>query len=500
MSPHHQSACARVAVLVAKNRFDAEKQLPLLSEIADIIELRLDYWSEYFIDEIARLRSQLTLPVIFTLRKFSQGGHCHWPEAERLNFIEKLAQLKPEYIDFEYDIPTLWLQNFRRQFPQITLIGSYHDFNGTPEDFMESVKPLLKPEFDIIKLAYMAHHVRDALRLLIFIHHFSLQRAVIGIAMGEAGQISRIVAPIIGSVMTYGTIYEGSNPAPGQISLQDLTHIYRVHHLNRHSRIYALLGDPIEQSPGHKFHNRAFHLLKKNAVYVKCRIPALELEECFILIKKLPFYGMSVTIPHKETLAIFLDELFGIASKINIVNTVKREQQKYDGFNTDALATIDVLEKQTSLINKAVLILGAGGAAKAIAYALRHAGAKITLCNRTLSRAQEFTQQFGGTALDFSQLHSATVLPYSIVINTLPGSAYIQQCGGWQFPPSNSKIAMDIVLKPLETAFLAAARVSGWICLQGDSFYKAQAVRQLRLWFELDEKASFSLFHLYPCG
>lgn len=483
-----EGGCARVAVLVATNRLTAEQQLALLPDIADIIELRLDYWSALCLEEIAQLRNQFTLPVIFTLRKISQGGNCHWSEPERLDFIKKLAGLGPEYFDLEYDVPVPWLQNFRREFPHITLIGSYHDFTHTPENLMENFQALLKTEFDIIKLAYMAKELSDTLRLLIFINSLSQRHAVIGIAMGEAGQLSRIVAPVVGSIMTYGVIHENLSSAPGQISLQDLTQIYRVQRLNRHSRIYALLGDPVAQSPGHRVHNHAFEILEKNAVYVKCRIPAAELGPCLTLMQKLPFYGMSVTIPHKETIVPFLDKLDGIAAQMKIVNTLNCENQLYCGHNTDALAAIEILEKRKSLLNESILILGAGGSAKAIAFALQKAGAKITLCNRTLARAQHFTEQHGGVAIDFETLFSEKTFTYSVVINTLPGEAYAQQCAEWRLPLSPPGIAMDIVLKPLETLFLKSARKSGWSCVRGDRFYRAQAIGQLKIWFDLDEE------------
>src|SRR5262249_35057033 len=109
---------------------------------------------------------------------------------------------------------------------------------------------------------------------------------------------------------------------------------------------------------------------------------------------------------------------------------------------------------------------------------------EVTLCNRTLSRALDFTKRFGGKAIDFTTLFSLQAFPYDIIINTLPASGYVAQCANWQIPSAPPDgIAMDIVLKPLETAFIQSAKVRGWRCITGDALFHAQALRQQQIWF-----------------
>ena len=378
----------------------------------------------------------MTLPVIFTVRRASQGGQSALPETQRLQLLHQLAELSPEYIDIEYDTANDWLSEFRSQHPHIQLIGSYHNFSTTPDDLTAEFSPmLLNHPFDILKIATFARNICDTLRLLIFLQAASRKHRMIGLAMGEYGQISRILAPIVGSLFTYGCLSADTASAPGQLTLAELTDIYRVHLLNADTAIYALLGDPVEQSPGHRFHNREFALRHKNAVYVKCRVNAEVLAQAMSLFRQLPFSGFSVTIPHKETVVQFVDELHEEAAVIRIVNTIRREHHCYLGFNTDASGAASVLEEIVALKNQRILILGAGGSGKAIAYVLLARGAKVTLCNRTLLRAVAFTQQFGGTAIDFAALFTAEKFPYDIVINTLPVNAFMQQCADWRIPP-----------------------------------------------------------------
>ena len=160
--------------------------------------------------------------------------------------------------------------------------------------------------------------------------------------------------------------------------------------------------------------------------------------------------------------------------------------QHYQGFNTDAPGCISVLEEISPLKNQRCLILGAGGSAKAIAYSLLGKNAAVTLCNRTLARAASFTEKFGGKSIDFNALFSSTEFPYDIIINTLPAAAFAQQCAAWKIPPTDTGIAMDIVLKPLETAFIQAAKAAGWRCITGDALFAAQALGQLKIWFNSD--------------
>ena len=214
----------RIAVITAKNSVEAVHLLSA-AVLADVIELRLDYWSTIDMAALAALRQQITLPVIFTLRKASQGGRCTMAEPQRLALLHQLAALAPEYLDIEYDTPAEWLREFQQRHPRIQLIGSYHNFVETPADLPALLQSLYHPAFSIYKLATFAQNILDTLRLLIFLKGACQNHRLIGLAMGEYGQISRILAPIVGSLFTYGCLDEESSVAPGQLTLSELTDI-----------------------------------------------------------------------------------------------------------------------------------------------------------------------------------------------------------------------------------------------------------------------------------
>jgi 3-dehydroquinate dehydratase/shikimate dehydrogenase len=478
----------RVASILCKEISIAKMQIQAALPVCDVVELRLDYLEKIDISDVKTLHDASSVPVIFTLRTRSQGGQCNLPESARLRLITQLAALHPDYLDLEYDTSDEYILAFKKNFPTIQLIGSYHDFEKTPDDLEGLFLRLHKPYFDIFKMATTAHSLCDTLRLLIFLKKISQHHRVIGMAMGEQGQVSRIVAPIVGSLMTYGCVDADAIAAPGQLTLQEMTDTYHVQSLDQQTIICALLGDPVSQSAGHVFHNQRFLEKRINAVYVKLKIPPELLSEVILLMKQLPFKNFSVTIPHKETVMLYLDKIEAEAKAMGAVNTIAVREGQYAGFNTDGMASVDVLSKKMALHHKKILILGAGGSARAIAYALMRQGAETTLCNRTLSRAQAVVKAQGGHghAIDFSQLYLLETFPYTVILNTLPQEAFAEQCRDWVMPRAGDaeKIAMDIVLKPQDTLFLERAARAGYLCIAGDALYQAQALRQLKIWFD----------------
>lgn len=499
----------RVASIIASDYHSARQQIHQAIPLADVIELRLDYWPSFNLKDIAQLRYEISLPVLFTLRKKDQGGQQDLPESERLKKIKELATLAPDYLDLEYDTAPDFIEELHTRFPTIQLIGSYHDFTATPQDLDTILKAIKHPAFDLVKIATYAQKLSDTLRLLIFLQQTSQHRRIIGMAMGEYGQASRILAPIVGSEFTYGCLDNTHSAAPGQLTLAELTHLYHVQTLNRDTAVYALLGDPVAHSRGPFLHNPLLIRWQKNAVYIRLKVSSEDLTTAWPLLKQLPFAGFSVTMPHKEKVGLLVDERCGEAQATGIVNTVQRKTTRYLGYNTDGLAAIDLLTQKTKLASLRVLILGAGGSAQAIGYSCLQQGAEVSFCNRTVSRAQRFTERWGGNLLDFQTLLGYSTLPFEIVINTLPTDAYDEQCQNWQLPqPKQGKpaIAMDIVYQatPALTAhefqmddstmeatanpqyltpFLQAATKAGWHCITGDKLFIHQALRQLQIWF-----------------
>lgn len=462
----------------------AKQHLFQLGDSADGIELRLDYASHWDNKAVSELRKMCHLPVIFTLRSHAQGGCYPHSEAQRLQTILDLCALNPDYLDLEHDVPHSYIKTIRQRYPAIKIILSYHHFGETPADLAGLFQAIYQEDCYAFKIATQAQSTLDALRMLHWVLTMRNRYRIIGLCMGEAGQCTRILAPVVGCLFSYAYWDRSQATASGQLSLQDLTTIYHYRQLNSATKIFALLGDPVRLSVGHILHNRAIEIMGHNAIYIKLRVTAEELPAVMNLLRHLPIGGLSTTMPLKETVVPLLDSMDADAATIQAVNTVVCQQQ-WVGLNTDGLGAVQALSAQGSLAQQTLVVLGAGGAARAIVYAALKQSAKVIVLNRTLAKANILANELGCEA------YALGVLPalqsYSICINTLPEQAFqdpeVQAI--WQ--PKHilpGIVAMDIVYQPIETTFLRTAKAAGCSGIPGFQMYIEQALLQIQHWFQ----------------
>lgn len=467
-----------ITVIQAEDAHEALLQIKSVADKADGFELRLDLWHTIDVEALKALRQQCVQPIIFTLRRQDQGGSFTGTEAERLQMILTLCQLAPDYFDLEYDVPREFVAQVHQQFPKINLIASRHDFDATPEDLPAFLATLEQPYIKVYKIATLAQSIVDALRMLVLIKNARVP--VAGMCMGELGEITRVLGKIVGNVFDYACLDSAHATAPGQLTVQTLQDIYHYHLLNQETQIYGVFGDPVNKSVGYILHNQNIRLLQKDAVYVRLQVRVDEIGTALQWCRQLPFAGASVTMPLKEVIMQHLDQIEANAERIKAVNTLVIKDHVWQGFNTDGAGAIVALEAQGSLANKTIVILGAGGAAKAIAYVALKRGAQVILLNRTLARAEQLAQNLGCQAGDLSQLK--TLKKYDALINTLPVGDDMAQL----VQPQDLKkgvLAMDIVYRPLETTFLQIAKAAGCVCIPGYEMYINQALLQLQYWF-----------------
>jgi 3-dehydroquinate dehydratase/shikimate dehydrogenase len=436
------------------------KELSQVPLEADGLELRLDLLPSFDVGAFLRTEKR---PVILTLRSRSQGGQFAGSEEERKKRLLELFALNAAFLDVEYDTEI--------DFPagETKIIRSYHDFEKTPED-LDAILAKMPPAY-AYKIATKAHSTLDALRMLVFVKEQSKKR-IIGICMGEEGQITRILGPIVGSLFTYT-----GDTAPGQLTLSELIDIYHYRSLNPSTAIYGLIGDPVIYSNGHIAHNAFMRAEGLNAVYVKMRLTTEELPLFFELIKKLPFQGLSVTMPLKEQVFPYLQKIDPYAEHIGAVNTIVRDKDQLIGYNTDGKGALDAIEAHTPVKDKLFVVLGTGGAAKAIAYEAKQRGAHLLILGRTLSKAQELARQMGGRGGELAQLAQEA---YAILVNTTPSPLPID--------PSHIRsgtIVMDIDRKTKLPALLQHAQEKGCTLVYGDEMWENQAAEQRHLWFKI---------------
>jgi len=425
---------------------EVQQQIEQACQYADSVELRWDCFNSL------DFKISCPIPKIFTLRPLSQGGFYRGSESSRLQHLEKLLELKPDYVDLEYNVSNEDLKRFKKH--PVKIILSYHDFDSTPDDLEGLFSNLKKRKADLYKIATYANSTLDSLRMLNFIKKYSTH--LIGLCTGEYGTITRIL-----NHWSYASICEPI--AKGQLSLKELMECYRFKNIDNETAIFGLIGDPVDKSPSNITHNNVFNLYNQNAVYVKMRITVDELKTFFEEIKSLNFKGLSVTMPLKEAVMPHLDAIDTKASSIGAVNTIVFKDDQKIGFNTDCTGAMNAIEEKMCVKGKKVYILGAGGSAKAIALGATLKGADVTIFNRTEKP-------------NTKQLHEITN-DYDILINCTPDEMPVSS----DIIKENS-IVMDIKSVPKWTELLKVANAKNCALIFGYDMFIHQAIGQFELW------------------
>ncbi len=379
-----------LVAVVAENKID--KLLTVIQAIqndADVIELRLDFLSEINIGRLKAISEKIKIPIILTLRSIEHGGHYSGSERDRLACFHDLAKFNPSYIDMESTIDNSFITNFHRLYPTIKIIRSYHNFTETPERLAPILSTMKHPNVSIYKLITYAKSSLDNFRILNFVKSHVTHTTLVAHCMGKLGLPSRVLGAVIGNYFHYAMVGSENNPAPHCPDLYTLLDIYHFKKINRKTKIFALLGDPIEHSIGHIFHNKQLADLGINAVYLKIQLTGDELPAFFKLIEHLPFQGLSVTMPLKEKIIPYMHSVDPNCQKIGAANTVLVKNGRHYATNTDGLGAIEAIEKRRSVTTSYVLIIGAGGSAQSIAHECsKRKPLSLAIVNRTFSRAE----------------------------------------------------------------------------------------------------------------
>ncbi len=251
--------------------------------------------------------------------------------------------------------------------------------------------------------------------------------------------------------------------------------------ISAHTTLYGIIGSPVKHSLSPKMHNAAFRALGIDAVYLA--FETSDTKSALDAMKCLGIKGYSVTIPNKQNIINYLDDIDQTVKQIGACNTVKNLNNKLIGTNTDWLGGILPLEKRTNLKGKKVTVLGAGGSARAICYGLLKKGAIVNICNRTVERANALAKDFNCSA--FSLLE-ANKLKGDILINTTSVGMYplVDNSPVQEDTVKNFNIIMDIVYSPLETKLLQMAKKLKKEIITGVEMLLYQAVAQFEFWTE----------------
>lgn len=456
---------------------NAAQQINEASAIhADLVELRLDCFDSLDPDSLKKLHQDYLIPKIFTLRSKSQGGFFTGSEESRLETIKCLANFDPEYLDLECDVPASFVSEISKCHPGIKIIISHHEFGLFSKSLDNIYKEMCRIPASFYKIAIPAESTSTALNMLTWKKNYS--NTLITISMGLQGQVSRILGPIFQTPITYACLNTDLATAPGQLSASTLKELYRYHHLNPRTAICGLIGDPIACSISDVTHNAVFKACGLDAVYVKMQVKEAELQEFLHLAKHIPFRGLSITMPLKESILQFIDYVDPKAQEIGAVNTLRFQDDKLYGYNTDSFGALNAIERQLPVKGKRIIIIGAGGAAKAIAYEACIRGALVIILNRNAERAYQIANHIHCQANGLANIESYVKSGYDIIINTTPSPMPID--------PVNilsNTLAMDIRTRPKQTEFLKHAAAKGCRIVYGYEMFTEQAIGQFQAWF-----------------
>ena len=249
--------------------------------------------------------------------------------------------------------------------------------------------------------------------------------------------------------------------------------------INGHTKIYGILGRPVTHSLSPAMHNAAFRELGLNAVYVA--FPVTDLTQAVAGLRGLNIQGASVTIPFKEEIIPLLDDLDPQAARIAAVNTVVNRSGRLCGYNTDWLGAIAALKAKTTLRGEHVLILGAGGASRAIAFGILEESGQVTLTDVDAPRAAALAR---GLKVEDIPLDAVGQCPAAILVNATPVGME-PKVDEIPIDPGllgRFRLVMDIVYQPLETRLLREAKARGAATIDGLQMLIHQATAQFELW------------------
>ena len=458
------------------------------ANIADIIELRLDYLPDPELAKVlaALLTQKLTKPLLFTFRPQEQGGKRELPLGTRLNFWRSLQSEILNLIsfaDFELDL----VEYLADKTPPIAwdkIICSHHNFDETPVNIGETCNRIAHTPAAVIKIATKVNRIADCLPLFDLMERGEKPAIILG--MGLPGIATRILALSRGAMLTFGALKRGAESASGQPTATELNNLFRVHQLSKQSEIYGVAGNPIGHSRSPLIHNSAFKFLNRDAVYLPFEVDDItEFVRDFVHPKTKVFdwnlRGLSVTIPHKLSIMPQLDFIAPEAQAVGAVNTVVIKNNELHGYNTDVAGAMKPLETLIELKGARAAIIGAGGGARAICYGLRERGANVTVYARDIQKAKILAAEFKANSASLSDFNGTT----DIVINCTPLGMQGHNEGASPVKPEalrNAQLVYDLIYNPLETQLLKDAKIAGCKTVGGMAMLIAQAAEQLKLW------------------
>ena len=445
------------------------------------LELRLDMLDDpaagvVLLDRIGESNPQMM--VLATCRRTEAKGEFEGTIAEQQQILESAIEAGARLVDVEIETAEQKPEILTELAEGARVVLSYHDFETCPP-LAPVLARLRKHPADIYKIAVTAAKPSDNCELLGLLQEAGDQTGLVTLAMGEIGVASRILSPARGALFTFAAPDGAPGTAPGQVTATRMRDLYQAHKRSAFTKVYGVIASPVAHSLSPALHNRAFRRRRLNACYVPFRVDQGQLGDFLELARFLDLQGFSVTIPHKQAILEHLDEIDPLSERIGAVNTVHNRGGKLYGSNTDIAGVVNPLEKRMKIEGSRVLVVGAGGAARAAVFALADKGAAVSVAARKPEQARALADAAGVTAIPWNALAGQS---FDALIQSTPVGMHPNE-GDTLFPGGiPAGLVFDMVYNPLETTLLRHARQQGKQTIQGLEMFLEQAVAQFELW------------------
>jgi 3-dehydroquinate dehydratase / shikimate dehydrogenase len=445
-----------------------------------MVELRVDHLNnpnDIKLEPLVKLLKGRNIKMIWTVRWNAEKGSYKGDEDSRLKILQWGDELGVDYVDVELCsglVPKLKLQNAKK-------IISFHNFESCPPQLDELVLEMDALGADVAKIACAVSGTKELAKMLA-LYANRKPGSLVAIAMGEYGAVSRLLPAALGMPWTYAAPEGESGTAPGQYSVSELLELYRYPSIKNNTRRLAVIGNPVGHSLSPQIHNR--HYIKENldAVYAKIKVD--DMEAFYTIADILGLDGVSVTVPHKEAIARFAPQ-GSYVSRIGAANTLIRHHGAWHIENSDIQAALAAITSQLDdhLKTPRVLLLGAGGVARALAFGMVDRGWHVTVCNRNILRAEALQAEL--PTLEILAWEDRCPHGFDVVVNgTSLGMSPNENQTPLEFEGGHvGLVVFDTVYTPEMTLLLRSAKEAGARIATGREMFYRQAALQHSYWF-----------------
>jgi 3-dehydroquinate dehydratase/shikimate dehydrogenase len=432
---------------------------------ADLVELRLDLVDR---PDVAGALEGRRTPVIVTCRAHWEGGRFSGSEEERRRILDSAIAQGAEYVDVE--AAAVFAEDVIASRGGRGVIVSSHVFGDPPADLVDRYNALRATGAEVAKLAIQVSTLKETVPLVDLAAKNTTGHVLI--AMGNQGLPTRVLAARLRNRWTY----VGDGIAPGQLPASRFIRDFRFRRIAADAALYAVVGNPVIHSRSPVMHNAGFAALGLKAVYLP--LEARDVGDFVAFAREMRLAGVSITAPFKIGLMPHVDVIDPLAKQVGAINTITVRSGRWLGANTDVEGFLAPLVRRISLEGARVSVIGAGGAARAVAVALASRRAKVTICARKTDEARAIADLVGGSAGDFPPRPSS----WDVLVNATPVGSEKKPGTPMGNVPLDGAIVFDLVYAPADTELLRSARAAGCQTIGGIEMLIAQAERQFELW------------------